>query len=546
MTTRALHGVPQTAAPELPAPVWATNLADVAEPSPLAAAVCQHALQRPQHAALRFGGQTTSYLQLWQAVLAATRTLQAVGVQPGDRVAYLGLNDPALVVLLLALARLGAICVPLNYRLAPAELQAIVENAGVMLLIADEMHGPAAHQLAKPTQTTALRGTQVLAAQRMCSEGLACRVTDLPTADQAAQAATAPRLPALQGHPAAPVLLVYTSGTTGKPKGALHTQAALCANCSMSAHAHDLAPTDHVLTVLPMFHVGGLCIQTLPALVAGASVSLHARFDAGAWLDAVAQQRPTLSLLVPATMRAVLQHPRFSSTDLSSLRQISAGASTVADSLIAPFHARGVPVCQVYGATETGPVSIYLQRSDALQQVGSAGKAGLGVQVRLVNPKGLDVPQGSIGELRLRGPNVMLQYWQDPHNSAFQHGWFHTGDLARQDAQGFYWVVGRSKDMIISGGENIYPAELENLLADCPAIAEAAVVGQPDATWGEVAVAVVVVQQGSMLSAADVLALFDGKLARFKHPRRVVFAASLPKTATGKVQKEALQLQVLN
>jgi fatty-acyl-CoA synthase len=209
-------------------------------------------------------------------------------------------------------------------------------------------------------------------------------------------------------------------------------------------------------------------------------------------------------------------------------------------------------------------VSIYLKREDAMQRAGSAGKAGLNVVVRLVdvNADGLglsaagysapadaraapsrtgqDVAPGAVGEIWIRAPNVMGQYWNDPVNPAFQHGWFRTGDLARCDEDGFYWVVGRSKDMIISGGENIYPAEIENVLADCPLILEAAVVGQPDDKWGEVAVAVVVKMPDANLDANGVMALFDGKLARFKRPRRVLFVESLPKTALGKVQKSQL------
>ena len=245
-------------------------------------------------------------------------------------------------------------------------------------------------------------------------------------------------------------------------------------------------------------------------------------------------------MLVPATLRAVLEQTAFVATDLSSLKLLNAGSSTIPASLIAAFHARQVPVCQVYGATETGPVSIYLKPQDAGSYAGSAGRAGLNVEVRLVDTKGADVPDGQVGEIRVRAPNVMARYWRDEGNPSFVDGWFHSGDLAWRDKDGFYWVVGRSKDMIISGGENIYPAEIENLLAACPLVQECAVVGQPDAKWGEAVVAVIVKRPGAALDAAGVMALLDGKLARFKQPRRVVFAASLPKTALGKVQKAEL------
>jgi fatty-acyl-CoA synthase len=491
----------------------------------LPAALAHHAQQSPNAISLHFEGQTISYSELWQRVEAATLRLMELGIAPhdpgavcGPRVAYLGLNHPNMLVLLMALQRLGAVCLPLNYRLAPAELAAIAQHAQLSLLIADSQHADVASSLVSGLKTV----PAALFDHALLSGNVSMQITEPPAS--------------------APALLVYTSGTTGLPKGALHTQAALTANCQISAHAHDLKASDHVLTALPLFHVGGLCIQTLPALYAGATVTLQPRFEPGAWLAAL-QQRPSLSLMVPATLRAVLDHPQFEGTDITSLRMLSAGSSTIPLALIMPWHARGVPVCQIYGATETGPVSIYQQAHEAVLSIGCAGRAGVGVQVRLVRD-GTDVPQGSVGEIWLRAPNVMQQYWRDEGNAALQDGWFHTGDLAHLDAQGMYTVVGRSKDMIISGGENIYPAELENILANCPQIADCAVVGQADVRWGEVAVAVIVRHPNSFLTEQEVLHLFDGQLARFKHPKRVVFMAELPKTATGKVNKPQLLMQL--
>ncbi|WP_372826678.1 class I adenylate-forming enzyme family protein [Polaromonas sp.] len=476
----------------------------------------RHAASAPGRVALHFSGQDISYAQLWRRIELATGVLQAAGIQRGDRVAWLGLGDPALLVLLFALARLGAIFLPLNYRLARLEHEAILEHAGVRLLVTDAVHATAASALVDSA------GCELLPAS-----GLGASADGVPAVMSS-------------GRPEDPVLLVYTSGTSGRPKGVLHTQSGLGWNCVIAIDANGLTPADHVLSVLPMFHVGGLCIQTLPALYAGAQVTLHARFDAGVWLADVARRRPTLSLLVPATLRAVLDHAGFARTDLSSLKLLATGSSTIPVSLIAAFHARGVPVGQVYGATETGPVSICLRREDAMAHAGSAGRAGLQVEVQLVDERGQAVRTGEVGELWVRAPNMLCGYWKDPDNPAFADGWFHTGDLALCDSQGFYEIVGRSKDMIISGGENIYPAEIENLLADCPLIVEAAVVGVPDARWGEVAVAVIVRVPGAALDAAAVTQLFEGRLARFKHPKRIVFCDALPKTALGKVQKAGL------
>ena len=477
----------------------------------------RHAAFAPDQVALHFEGEDITYPQLWQRVEQATAVLSAAGVRPGDRVAWLGLNDPSMLVLLFGLARIGAILLPLNYRLAAAEHAAILAHAGAGMLVADETHAAAAASL--------------------CVAGVPIHMPASALRSPSAGVAHA----ALQGHDDAPVLLVYTSGTSGSPKGALHRQAGLLWNCVNATHANELTAADHVLTALPLFHLGGLCIQMLPALHAGASVTLHSRFEAGSWLADVALRRPGLSLMVPATLRAVLAHADFADTDLSSLRLLVAGSSVVPLALIEAFHARGVPVGQVYGATETGPVSIYLRRDDAMRHPGCAGQAGLHVEVRLVGSEGQPVALGAVGELWIRGPAVMSGYWQDDDNPAFQDGWFHSGDLARADAAGRYWVVGRSTDMLISGGENIYPAEIENLLAGCAEIEDAAVLGQDDPVWGEVVVAVVVRRPGSSLDEQGVMRLFEGALARYKWPRRVLFCDQLPKTALGKVRKPALR-----
>ena len=352
-----------------------------------------------------------------------------------------------MLVLLFALARLGAILVPLNWRLTAAEHRTILEDCKPKWIYSGTDFAAHARSLGvpvgKPGQNSKAEGTD---------------------SDD--------------------VLIVYTSGTTGKPKGAVLTQSALLWNAYNSIHAHDMSQADHVLTALPMFHVGGLNNQTLPALLAGASVTLHRRFDAALWLADVALRRPTISLLVPATLHALISHPDWATTDLSSLKMINAGSTIVPDSLIRAFHARGVPVGQIYGCTETAPIATVLPKEDAIRKLGSAGRPALHCEVKLVE-----------GEIWVRGPNVMRCYWNDAEATAAAltpDGWFKTGDLARVDEEGCYWILGRSKDVIISGGENIYPAELENVLADCPAIAEAAVIGIEDPKWGEAACACVV------------------------------------------------------
>ncbi len=422
---------------------------------------------------------------------AALAHLQAAGVQRGAIVAWLGHNSWDLLATLVACESLGAVLLPLNWRLAAAELAQILSQAG------------AGHLMGTP-ELQALAG-DVLNLARL-APGPADGVHD------------------------GDLLLVYTSGTTGQPRGAMHTCAGLMANAVAAIAAQGLDAKARVLSVLPLFHVGGLCIQTLPALAVGARVALHPRFEPGAWFDAVEQWRPTTTLLVPALMKTLIEHPRWAGADLSSLRFVNSGSQIVPRHLIDAFHARGVPVAQVYGATETGPLSIVLKPAEALAHPGMAGRPALGVQVRL----------GDGGEILLKAPNLMRGYHRSADSGFDAAGWFHTGDLAVLHDDGFYEVVGRSKELIISGGENIHPAEIENLVAALPGVAECAVVGLPDATWGEVPVLVVVAQAGAAVDAAAILAALQGRVARFKLPRRVVMADALPRTALGKVQRAQL------
>ena len=524
------------------------------ETSPLAARLAQIAQASGAHPAITFRGDehqaggTLAYdfAKLWRRVERVTARLQADwGIQPGQRVAYLGLNHELQLVILVACARLGAIFLPLNFRLAVPELQQVIDDAAPVLLVHDTPHSAMAQAL----QRTGLRHTHH---------------------DPLIATASPRGLPLPEVQAEWPVLLVYTSGTTGLPKGAVHTQAALMANARASAWAHEFrSPNSHpqqpdkVLSTLPLFHVGGLCIQTLPALLNGVEVVLHPRFEPTAWLDELAASQPTLSLLVPATMRALFEHPRWANTPLACLRGIMTGSSTVPVAYLETLHARGVPVGQVYGTTETGPVSVVLRLQEALDHVGASGWPQPEAAVKFVDAAGHEVPQGTTGELCLRAPNVMQGYWSRskegesaeplrPHGVAhdaahaglgLQDGWFHSGDLGQRAEDGCITIVGRSKDMVISGGENIYPAEIENQLITLPGVAECAVLGLPDARWGEVPVAVLVKTTdaaGQSLSAEAVLAHLQSRIARFKLPRRVEFRDALPKSALGKVQKPAL------
>jgi fatty-acyl-CoA synthase len=427
---------------------------------------------------------------------AAFAHLQNEGVKCHAIVAWLGHNSWDMLATLSACERIGAVLLPLNWRLAAPELAQIVKHAG------------AGHLMGTPEV-----------------QGLAQAVLSRQTL----------RRGAASGVQDGDLLLVYTSGTTGQPKGAMHTRAGMQANALAAIAAQGLDAATRALAVLPLFHVGGLCIQTLPTLAVGGKVLLHPRFDADAWFDAVAAWRPTTTLLVPAVMKALIDHPRWPSADLSSLAFVNTGSQIVPRHLIDAFHARGVPVAQVYGSTETGPVSIVLKPKDAMANAGLCGQAALGVQVQLA----------ADGEVMLKAAQMMRGYHRSQLPAFDDAGWFHTGDIARQHDNGLFEIIGRSSEIIISGGENIHPAEIENIVATLPGVADCAVVGVSDARWGEVPVLAVVMALGARLDEAAVLGTLLGRLARFKLPVRVVFLGALPKTALGKVQRQALALTLI-
>lgn len=453
-----------------------------------------------------------------QAIFEQAGALSGSGVRPREVVAWLGLNTPQMLAALFACARLGAVFLPLNWRLTDEELRQLLHHAGARLLTGTP---DAADRVQRLSLTLAPPGDPPVPGSN--GSGLGHRVLAAQSGD---------------------VLLVYTSGTTGLPKGAVHTQAQVLANAGAAATVQGFSSQTRALGLLPMFHVGGLCIQVLPALLAGGTVRLHARFDPALWLQDVAAWRPDTSLLVPATMRALLEHPAWAQTDLSSLRFINSGSSVVPSALIQGFQDRGVAVAQVYGATETGPFSIATSPAQARQCAGLAGWPAPGVTVRLAHPDGTLVHPGEVGEIQLQGPNVMRGYLGEAPGSGFLEGWFCTGDLARQRADGAYEVVGRSKDMINSGGEKVFPAEIEALVESFPGVAACAVVGLPDEQWGEVPVLALVAQPGHDVDLQALRELFAVRLARYKHPRQIFMRQDLPRTALGKVQKPILAQQL--
>jgi fatty-acyl-CoA synthase len=486
----------------------------------LADLIDRNAAFAPDKPAIHFANATLTYAQFSARIAAAARALKSqFGVARGDRVAILALNHPDYLVLLYACARLGAMLIPLNWRLAVPEQVFIFSDASVKVLVVEKGFAAVIDPL-----KAALPNVRVVG------------LDFAPSFDELLAAGSGDgRNPHVD--PSTPLLIVYTSGTTGRPKGAVLRQEALVWNAVMSQHMHDMTAADHVLTVLPLFHVGGLNIQTTPALQLGATVTLHARFAPDTTLAALTQHAPTLTVLVPATMQAIIEHPRWRETDIACLRALTTGSTQVPQGLVDAFTARGVPVLQVYGSTETCPVTVYT-RASGDQRAGSTGLPGLVCEARVVNDEGDEVPASVAGEVVVRGPNVFFEYWGNAAATAetLRDGWYHSGDIGTRDADGHFFIHDRKKNMIISGGENIYPAEVERVLIAHPDVAEAAVIGRADPKWQEVPVAYLVRRPNALCDARTLEAHLLTQLARFKVPREYVFVDELPRNAMGKVQ----------
>jgi fatty-acyl-CoA synthase len=479
----------------------------------------------PDKSALHFSGDSLSYAAFSSRIAMAARALKSgLGIGRGDRVGLLATNHPDYLVLLYACARLGAMLVPLNWRLAIPEQLFILCDASVKALAVEKSFGAVVPPLAAQLPDARVIGLDY-APERGSS-----------FADLLKAASGDGRNPHIDFS--CPLLVVYTSGTTGRPKGAVLRQEALVWNAVMSQHMHDMTADDHVLTVLPMFHVGGLNIQTTPALQLGATVTIHARFAPEPTLASIASDRPSLIVLVPATIQALIEHPRWGETDVSSLRAVSTGSTQVPQKLVDAIVARGVPVLQVYGSTETCPIAVYTRLAADWRRSGSTGLPGLVCEARVLDDRGCEVAPSTPGEVVVRGPNVFFEYWGNDAatRDALRDGWYHTGDIATRDADGYFFIHDRKKNMIISGGENIYPAEVERVLLEHPAIAEAAVIGRADPKWQEVPVAFIVCRTGMQADVAAIEKFALAQLARYKVPREYRFVDSLPRNVMGKIQ----------
>jgi fatty-acyl-CoA synthase len=475
-------------------------------------------------------GRSFTYAEFDRRVERAAGFLASKGVLRGDRVAALARNTTDTLEILFACARLGAIYLPLNWRLAEPELAYILGDARPAVVLHHADVAAAAEAAGKDAAVRHLVG-MADGADSPYERGLAAELGRPPR-------------PALR-H-ADPWVIMYTSGTTGRPKGALITHGSVFFNIANIIPFTDLSESTVNLVFGPLFHTGAMSAYTLPAFYFGATSLIMRAFDAGEVLRRVSDPALGVTHINGAvTMyNLMMQHPAFAAADFSRLRCATISGESCPRVLLERYRSeKGLPLQNIYGLTESGPTTTALDRDTAISHMGSVGTAVLNTEVRLVDGAGRDVAVGKVGEVWLRGPSVIPGYWNKPPASSesFTGDWLRTGDAARRDTEGYYFLVDRWKDMYISGGENVYPAEVENVLYQLEGVAEAAVIGVPHAKWGETGRAVIVRKPVIALTEADVIAHCRRHLAHFKAPASVVFVEALPRSAGGKVIKPQLR-----
>ncbi len=488
--------------------------------------IAKRAMLSPEKIAMTdlISGVQTTYEALNETAANAAMMLSAIGIEQQDRVAILCRNRIEFFETLFACAKLGALLVPLNWRMPKKELESIIEDCSPSAILvgeedADKLKGAAASAVIIPFDGASTGGYH-------------------------ARFAAAPKAPLRQFWGGdEPWYLLYTSGTTGKPKAVIQTYQMAVVNYLNVRQAIDLRAADATLNFLPLFHTAGINLYTLPFLFAGASVNILPGFDVEKTIELFAAGALDAFFGVPAVYQEISLHPKFESVDLSSVRSWGCGGAPLPDILVEKFAARGAFVCNGYGMTETGPTAFLMDEPYVTKKIGSVGRPKLMTAARIVSRSGKEAKPGETGEMQLKGPGITPGYWNAPEatKAAFtDDGWLKTGDLAKTDADGFTYIVGRSKEMYISGGENVYPAEVENIYTKHPAVLETAIIGIDDEKWGEVGCAYVLLREGASTTVESLTSYGRERLAAYKVPKVFVFVDDFPRTAAGKVQKHLL------
>ena len=456
----------------------------------------------------------------------------SLGVRKGDRVDALLLNTNEALESMFACAKIGAIFVPINFRLSVDEVLYIVNDSGANHFVYDERLRPVVDELRQKESKLIdyihvgshpheedYEYEQLIEGSSTEEPGYDISLDDI--------------------H-----LMMYTSGTTGRPKGAMLSHGNTQWNAINGINFMPFHNTDITLTVAPLFHIGGMSAITTPLLYKGGTIILDDNFDPKNVMQKIQEEKITGIFFVPAMWQALTTVENFDDYDISSLKFCVSGGSPCPITIIEYFQARGIPFYEGFGLTETAPFVSLLDAKNSIRKNGSVGKAPVHTDVRIVDPNDRDVPPGEVGELIVRGPNVMVGYWNKPEatKEAIKDGWFYTGDLAKFDDEGFIYIVDRKKDMIITGGENVYPIEVEQVLYRHPNIREAAIIGYPDEKWGESIKAVISLKDASSpFTIEDIQQFLDGKIARYKMPKKIEVVDALPRNATGKILKTVLR-----
>ena len=494
--------------------------------------IARQAELRPQKPALTFEGKTLTYAALSDRIDRLAEALRAGGIGRHDRVGFLGVNHPAFVETMFATGRLGASYVPLNFRLTAPELAYIINDAGIRTIVVDDGHLPLIDEI-RPELAT----ERYIASE---SGGPGWESLDelISSHDSLADPVAV--------EPDDVALIMYTSGTTGRPKGAMLSHGNIFYNnvnlMSLGVLGEELV----TLSVAPLFHVGGLNVNTIATWQMGGEVVLHRIFEPEAALRAIEDHRITHMFGVPAMYLFMSQQPGFADTDMSSVSSFCVGGAPVPEPLLRTYLAKGVNFNQGYGLTETAPFATFLRSEHMVTKLGSAGLPPPYTDVTILDLNGNSVPPGERGEVCIKGPNIMLGYWNKPEATAAaidKDGWFHSGDVGYKDEDGFVYIVDRMKDMVISGGENVYPAEVESVIYDHPKVREVAIIGLTDERWGEAVTAVVALAEGEDLTLEELRDFAGRSLARYKLPNRLHTIPALPRNPAGKVMKYVLRQQ---
>ena len=473
---------------------------------------------RPDELAIKYAGVETTWRQLDSRTSDLAAGLARKGITKGDRIGLLLTNCMEWIELTMAAWKLGALIVPINTRFTPAEVKFVVANAGAKLLFTND---------GLVASTNTVESCEVIRVETMAP--LYADGSTIVTADTAPDDAA---------------FICYTSGTTGDPKGAVLTHGSFNAGSQSWAQALDLWPGDKLQLPFPLAFTGGLALW-LYTYWSGGSLLLDNEVNIDRIFDNFEKERATGFMGVPTIFQMIVDHPRWKTADLSSWKKACSGGAVVPPSLLKAVQARGVPMLQMFSLTESSAAGTVLPSHDALRKVGSAGIPINHGSLKIADDDDNEVPIGEVGEILLKGPQIMAGYWNNPEASAaaLRGGWLHTGDLGYVDDEGYLYVVDRKKDMLISGGLNVYPAELERLIANVPGVVEVAVVGVPDERWGETPL-VIVFTNGAKVEANDVLQVCRDNLADFKLPRYFhVSETPLPRNMSGKILKRELKLQ---